>query len=145
MFGLQNKNVIKILESLPNVSKCINYEPWHNRKNTGNNNTDGVSVSLKQPIVTSQKTTANNNNNEEISMSVDSDSALEIENKNKNNNNNNNNNNEKIKLKSIEMIGTVAIPNLTFNKTVRKKPTEMKVLPSDHYGLCAKFIFGENI
>merc|ERR1719333_383170 len=46
-------------------------------------------------------------------------------------------------LKSIEMIGTEAIPNVTYKKTVTRNRKEtvkvLPVLPSDHFGLLAKF------
>lgn len=48
-----------------------------------------------------------------------------------------------LKLKSIEMVGTEPIPNLSYSKKVtrHKKETQkvLPVLPSDHFGLLAKF------
>jgi len=54
-------------------------------------------------------------------------------------------NNGELKLISCEMIGREAIPNVTYIKTFKRKNGDeqkiLPVLPSDHYGLVAKFDF----
>eukprot|EP01084_Bolivina_argentea_P240273 403704_1 len=52
-------------------------------------------------------------------------------------------NNGNLKLKSCQMIGREAIPNLNYVKTIKRKNGDeqkiLPVLPSDHYGLFATF------
>ena len=41
---------------------------------------------------------------------------------------------------SVEMVGTAAIPGASYIKTTKRKgDVRMPVLPSDHYGLLARF------
>ena len=51
--------------------------------------------------------------------------------------------NGNLRLKSCEIIGKEAIPNVTFIKETEKKGKvehkRLPVLPSNHFGLCAKF------
>ena len=53
--------------------------------------------------------------------------------------------NGNLKLKSCEMIGKEAIPNVSYIKETKRKGNvehkRLPVLPSDHFGLCAKFDF----
>ena len=37
--------------------------------------------------------------------------------------------------KSLKMVGTEPIPGLAYSKQVRGKVKQLRVLPSDHYGL----------
>ena len=46
-----------------------------------------------------------------------------------------------LKLIECDMIGKDAIPSVEYTKVVRKKQKTLPVLPSDHYGLMAKFDF----
>ena len=45
----------------------------------------------------------------------------------------------KYNLVSIVMVGTQALPGVTFVKSYKKGPTTLPVLPSDHFGLLASF------
>ncbi len=45
----------------------------------------------------------------------------------------------KYDLVSIVMVGTQALPGVTFVKSYKKGPTTLPVLPSDHFGLLASF------
>ena len=43
----------------------------------------------------------------------------------------------KYTVSSIRMVGTQPLPTVTFTKSYKKGPTELPVLPSDHFGLLA--------
>ena len=45
----------------------------------------------------------------------------------------------KYNLVSIVMVGTQALPGVTFVKSYKKGPKTLPVLPSDHFGLLASF------
>lgn len=50
-----------------------------------------------------------------------------------------------LQLKSMKMVGTYAIPEVTYMKQMKKGAKELPVLPSDHYGLLASWsISGAN-
>ena len=38
---------------------------------------------------------------------------------------------------SIKLVGTQPLPGVTFTKSYKKGPTQLPVLPSDHFGLLA--------